>query len=263
MILTKDVSCDTFYLHDILRFPAKKNQKLKSRNLLSDFKLVAKLWAEFIGSTFLVMAAISPVILFNRVLDSGIGIAVLADAVGVAWVLFALISVFGPVSGAHFNPAVSLSFSYSGSLPWKILPYYVFVQIAGGIVGTLATHLMFYHQVDSLVTLSSVTRNGGCFPAEAFGTFILVFTIQALVYQKSDKLPMVVSLLVGGQLISTSSTMFANPQVTIARMLTYSAAGIRPVDGLIFIVVQFSSAIVATITWQYIFEKNKIPTPDE
>ena len=74
---------------------------------------------------------------------------------------------------------------------------------------------------------------------------------------------MVVSLLVGGQLISTSSTMFANPQVTIARMLTYSAAGIRPVDGLIFIAVQFSSAIVATITWQYIFEKNKIPTPDE
>ena len=93
MILTKDVSCDTFYLHDILRFPAKKSQKFESRNLLSDFKLVAKLWAEFIGSTFLVMAAISPVILFNRVLDSGIGIAVLADAVGVAWVLFALISV--------------------------------------------------------------------------------------------------------------------------------------------------------------------------
>ena len=111
-------------------------------------------------------------------------------------------------------------------------------------------------------TLSRVTRNGGCFPAEAFGTFILVFTIQALVYQKSDKVPLIVSLLVGGQLISTSSTMFANPQVTIARMFTYSAAGIRPVDGLVFIVVQFASAIVATIIWQYMFEK-KILTPDK
>ena len=223
------------------------------------FKLVSKLWAEFIGSTFLVMAAISPVILFNRILDSGIGIAVLADAVGVAWVLFALISVFGPISGAHFNPAVSLSFAYSRNLPWKILPYYVFVQIAGGIVGTLATHLMFYHQVNSLVTLSSVTRNGGCFPAEALGTFILVFTIRALVYQESDKLPLVISLLVGGQIISTSSTMFANPQVTIARMLTYSAAGIRPVDGLIFIVMQFSSAIVATITWHCLLYTSPSP----
>ena len=230
---------------------------------MSDFKLVAKLWAEFIGSMFLVMASISPVILFNRVLDSGIGISVLADSVGVAWVLFALISVFGPISGAHFNPAVSLSFAYSGSLPWRNFPYYVFVQIAGGVSGTLATHLMFYHQVDSLVTLSRVARNGGCFPAEAFGTFILVFTIQALVCQKSDKVPLIVSLLVGGQLISTSSTMFANPQVTIARMFTYSAAGIRPVDGLVFIVVQFASAIVATIIWQYMFEKNKILTPDK
>merc|ERR1712100_934212 len=103
----------------ILRFPIRKSQKSKSSNLLSNFKLVAKLWAEFIGSMFLVMASISPVILFNRVLDSGIGISVLADSVGVAWVLFALISVFGPISGAHFNPAVSLSFAYSGSLPWR------------------------------------------------------------------------------------------------------------------------------------------------
>ncbi len=211
---------------------------------------------------FLVMAAVSPVILFNKILNAGIGIAVLADAMAVAWVLFALISAFEPVSGAHFNPAVSLSFVYSGKLTWKHFCVYVLFQVVGGFTGIIATHLMFFHQTDSLITVSNISRGGGCFFAEAFGTFILVFIIQSLVHQRSKKLPLIIGLLVGGQLIATSSTMFANPQVTIARMFTYSAAGVRPQDGLMFIVVQLVSAIAATVIWQQIFEKNKVLVQD-
>jgi len=211
---------------------------------------------------FLVMVAVSPIILFNKILNAGIGIAVLADAVAVAWVLFALISVFEPVSGAHFNPAVSLSFVCSGKLTWKRFFVYVLFQVAGGFTGIIATHLMFHHQINSLITASNISRGGGCFLAEAFGTFILIFTIHSLVHQQSKKLPIIIGLLVGGQLIATSSTMFANPQVTIARMFTYSAAGVRPQDGLIFIVVQLVSAIVATIIWRQIFEKNEILVQD-
>ena len=96
------------------------------------YKLSAKLWAEFLGSLFLVMAAISPIILFHQTLQSSIGLAVLADAVAVGWILFALIEIFGPISGAHFNPAVSLSLAFSRELKWRYLPAYVLSQICGG-----------------------------------------------------------------------------------------------------------------------------------
>ena len=194
----------------------------------AEYSVTAQLLSEYLGSLFLVMAAISPIILFNRVLNAGIALAVLADVLGVGTILFALIEMFGPVSGAHFNPAVTLATVICGTMSWRRAALYILMQIDGGLTGMIFSHLMFYHEIPRLVAVSEVTRVGGSYFAEILCTFILILTILLLVQRRSKKISIVVGLLVGGQLIATSSTMFANPQVTLARMFTYSAAGVKP-----------------------------------
>lgn len=198
------------------------------------------------------MAAISPIILFNRVLDAGIALAVLADAVAVGFVLFALIEIFGPISGAHFNPAVSLGMALIGHVKWGQAAIYLLAQIAGGLSGTICTHLMFYHESPRLIAVSQVTRSSGNYFAEILCTFILILAILILVQNKSDKTALVVGLLVGGELIATSSTMFANPQVTLARIFTYSAAGVRPFDGFIFMVMEVIGTVIAVFVFKVV-----------
>ena len=214
------------------------------------YAISSQILSEYLGSLFLVMAAISPIILFHQVLEAGIGMAVLADALAVGFILFALIEIFGPISGAHFNPAVSLAMVLGGKISWKGTLIYILAQIAGGLTGTIFSHLMFYHKIPKLITISEVTRAGGNYFAEILGTFILVLVIFLLVHHQSDKLSLVVGMLVGGQLIATSSTMFANPQVTIARMFTYSAAGVMPVDGAVFILMQIIGAVLAVLVFR-------------
>lgn len=211
---------------------------------------------EYLGSLFLVMAAISPIILFNRALDAGIALAVLADAVAVGFVLFALIEIFGPISGAHFNPAVSLGMALTGHVKWRHAAIFLPAQIAGGLSGTILTHLMFYHENPRLIAISQLTRSSGNYYAEFLGTFILILAILMLTQYKSDKTALVVGLLVGGQLIATSSTMFANPQVTLARIFTYSAAGVRPMDGFIFMLMELTGAVIAVLVFN-VLKKTK------
>ncbi len=207
---------------------------------------------EYIGSLFLVMAAISPIILFNRVLDSGIALAVLANALAVGFVLFALIEMFGAISGAHFNPAVTLAMVVSGQMKWLRASTYILVQMAGGFTGMIFSHLMFYHEIPQVIAISRVTRSGGNYLSEILGTFILVLAIFFLVENRSEKTSLVIGMLVGGELIATSSTMFANPQVTFARIFTYSAAGVKPFDGMIFILMEIAGAILAVLVWKTI-----------
>jgi glycerol uptake facilitator-like aquaporin len=111
---------------------------------------------------------------------------------------------------------------------------------------------MYYDTIPQLITVSTIPRTGGAYIAEIIGTFILVLCIMSLVHQKSDRVSLVVGLLVGGMLLSTSSTMFANPQVTLARIFTYSVAGIQPLDALIFIGLQFFTSFLAVIVWKKI-----------
>jgi len=210
-------------------------------------QLLSELIAELLGSMFLVMAAISPIILFRSVLHSSIEIAVIADALAVGFVLCALIEIFGPISGAHFNPAVTFAMLLSKKIELAKAGLFVVFQIIGGLLGTLASHLMFFNQVRKIVAVSVIERSNYVFCAEVFGTFILVLAIFLLVKAGSTKLPIIIGLLVGGQLMATSSTMFANPQVTIARMFTYSDAGIRPIDGLVFIAMQLIGAFLAVM----------------
>jgi len=216
---------------------------------------LAELVAEYIGSMFLVMAAISSMILFTSIFESTKSVAVLANAIAVAFVLCALIEMFGSISGAHFNPVVTLVMTLEKKIGASKAVAFMLVQIAGGITGTVVSRLMFLGEVGSMMAVSDTVRNGYVYFGEIAGTFILVLAILMLVKVRSNKLSIIVGFLVGGQLLSTSSTMFANPQVTIARMFTNSAAGIRPIDGLVFIVMQVIGALLAYAVYRLIFAK--------
>ena len=221
----------------------------------TEYTISAQILSEYLGSLFLVMAAISPLILFHQVLEAGIGIAVLADALAVGFILFALIEIFAPISGAHFNPAVSLAMVLGGKISWKGASIYILAQVAGGLTGTLCSHLMFYHEIPKLIAVSEVTRPGGNYFSEILCTFVLVLAILLLVHNKSDKISLAVGMLVGGQLIATSSTMFANPQVTLARMFTYAAAGVTPFDGAVFILMEVIGAVLAVLTFKAVIRQ--------
>ena len=222
------------------------------------WELSKRLAAEFLGSMFLVAAAVSPIILFGTVLGSPPYIALLADAIAVAFVLCALIEIFCPISGAHFNPLVTLVVWLKKEMGIKESALYVVVQVLGGFIGILITHLMFRDYVGGLVFVSEVARDNYNFIGEIVGSFILIFVILMLVETKSTKTSIIVGLLVGGQIMATSSTFFANPQVTIARMFTNSDAGIRPISGLGFITMQFIGALLAYGAYKFFASKKKI-----
>lgn len=215
-----------------------------------------ELCAEYLGSMFLVLAAIAPTIFFVYILESSIGLAILANAIAVAFVLMALIEVFGPVSGAHFNPLVSLIMALEKKIQPQKAILFLLMQIAGGISGLVLTHLMFWEEKGVLFSLSENVRRYA-YLGEVLGTFILILAILMLLKGRSSHVPMMVAFLVGGQIMATSSTMFANPQVTIARMFTSSTAGIRPLDGLVFIGMQLIGALLAYAVYKLIFAKNK------
>jgi glycerol uptake facilitator-like aquaporin len=131
------------------------------------------------------------------------------------------------------------------------------VQILGGLVGLLISHAMYFDQISIIFTISTISRSGGAYLAEFLGTLLLVLSILILVNNKSDRSSFVVGILVGGMLIATSSTMFANPQVTLARIFTYSQAGISPLDALIFITMEIFGSFVAT----YVFKVTNLCEP--
>jgi len=214
--------------------------------------LRSELAAEFVGSMFLVMAAVASMIFFVYVLDANKSVAILANAVAVAFVLMVLIEMFSPISGAHFNPIVTLIMVLEKKINAKKAALFFVVQISGGLTGTLLTHLMFWNETGTLFAVSENVRSHAYF-GEVIGTFILILAILMLVRGKSTHVPMMVGFLVGGQLMATSSTMFANPQVTVARMLTSTTSGIRPIDGLVFIAMQFIGALLAYAVYKLLF----------
>jgi len=205
---------------------------------------------EFIGSMFLVIAAVSPTILFIDVFNASIGLTVLADAIAVGFVLFALIEIFGPICTAYFNPVVSVSYALTNDLTWREAGRYSLFQILGGLFGIVVTHLMYYDRIHMLISVSTIQRSGGAYLAEMLGTFILVLCILSLVHQRSTRTSLVVGLLVGGMILATSSSMFANPMITIARVFTYADAGIQVMDAFIFILLQFIAGFIAVFVWK-------------
>ncbi len=219
------------------------------------YSLPQRLAAEWLGSMLLTFTAISPVILARQVLGAPLALAVLMDALAVGFVLFVLIEVLEPVSYCHINPAVTLAMMASGHLEVRVGLWYIPFQFLGGLVGVLASHLMFFHQpFFHLLSLSAVHRQGGPYFAELVGTFVLVLVIYGGMARHSRQIGLTVGLLVGGFLITTSSTMFANPQVTLARVFTFSAAGISPVDALFFMIMEVVGALAAVKAADFLFK---------
>ena len=215
--------------------------------------LKQNLMAEFIGSMFLVVVAIASTILPYSVLNAGLPLTILINALAVALVLFALIETFASISGAHFNPAVTLALLASRDIRPKVAGYYIGAQFAGGFIGLLTAHLMFYDTIQKVLVVSDMVKGPGAMFAEFVGTFMLVGVIIGCVRGGSKSTSLGVAFLVGGLLISTSSTMFANPMVTFNRIFTYAVCGIAPGSAVLFIVAELAGAMAGALTFCYIF----------
>lgn len=215
--------------------------------------LKQNLLAEFIGSLFLVVVAIASTIMPYNILGGDLTLSVFINAFAVALVLFALIETFASISGAHFNPAVTLALLVSRDVRPRVAACYIAAQFAGGFIGLLTAHLMFYDTMGTLLVVSENIKTPGTFFAEFVGTFMLVGVIIGCVRGGSNKTSLAVAFLVGGLLVTTSSTMFANPMVTFNRMFTYAICGIAPESGVFFIVAEVLGALSAAVTFCYIF----------
>jgi glycerol uptake facilitator-like aquaporin len=206
------------------------------------FDLNRRLAAEALGTAFLVAAVIGSGIMATS-LTGDVALALLANTIATGAALVVLITMFGPISGAHFNPAVSLVFALARDLGWRDFIAYAAVQIAGGIAGTLAAHAMF---ALPLVEASQKVRTGG---AQWFSEGIAAFGLVAVILTGLRFSRASVAWLVGLYIVSaywfTASTSFANPAVAIARSLTDSFAGIRPLDLPGFIAAELIGAVAA------------------
>jgi glycerol uptake facilitator-like aquaporin len=209
---------------------------------MADFDLRRRLAAEALGTAFLVAAVVGSGIMAET-LTRDTALQLLCNTLPTGAVLVVLISVLGPISGAHFNPAVSLVFASRGELSRSETIFYVAAQIAGGIAGTMIAHLMFGLP---LLDLSVKLRTGGGqWFAEAVATFGLVVTILAGIRFQKPAVAWLVGLYITSAYWFTASTSFANPAVTLARALTNSFSGIAPVSVPLFIAAQVAGALLA------------------
>jgi len=178
-------------------------------------------------------------------LSHDVGLQLLGNTLPTGAMLVVLITILGPISGAHFNPAVSLVFAIKRDLPPRDAVFYVFAQVAGGVAGTIVAHLMF---ALPLVALSEKVRTGGAqWFAEWVATFGLVATILGGIRFERSAVPWLVGPYITAAYWFTASTLFANPAVAIARSLTNTFSGIRPVDLLGFIIAQLFGAVCALV----------------
>ena len=211
--------------------------------------LAQRVFAEGLGTAFLLAAVVGSGIMAAKLADGNGAIALLCNTLPTGAILVVLILVFGPLSGAHFNPAVSVAFVLRGELPWSIAAMYIAAQVVGGIAGVWAAHLMFELP---LWQLSVTARTGpGQWLAEAVATFGLVLTIFGCVARTPAAVPYAVGLYITSAYWFTASTSFANPAVTIARALSDTFAGIAPGGVLAFIAAQLVGmlAALAVATW--------------
>ncbi len=209
-----------------------------------------KLAAEGLGTAFLLAIVVGSGIMGDR-LSTDDAIALLGNTIATGAGLVVLIMVFGPASGAHFNPAVTLSFWMQGQITARLALLYVMVQIIGGLIGVGAAHAMF---AEPLLQMSVKARStSGEMLGELIATFALVFTIIACVRRRPEAVPVAVGLIITAGYWFTSSTSFANPAVTIARTWTNTFAGIEGGSVPGFLIAQIIGAVVATVfaNWLY------------
>jgi glycerol uptake facilitator-like aquaporin len=222
---------------------------------MADFDLRRRLAAEALGTAFLVAAVVGSGIMAER-LTRDTGLQLLCNTLPTGAALVVLISILGPISGAHFNPAVSLVFAARGELPRSETILYIAAQIAGGVAGTMIAHLMFGLPV---IELSAKLRaGGGQWLAEAAATFGLVTAILGGIRFQKPAIPWLVGLYITSAYWFTASTSFANPAVTIARALTNSFSGIAPISVPVFMAAQVTGALLAGLLGGWLFRPGSI-----
>lgn len=212
--------------------------------------LARRVTAEFFGTGLLVAAVVGSGIMGERLAGGNVAIALLANTIATGAALVALILTFGPISGAHLNPVVTLADAFERGLPWSETPHYILAQILGAVGGTLAAHLMFALPV---VSLSQHARSGG---AQIFSEFVATFGLLCVIWGCSRLRSNAVAFAVGAYITAaywfTASTSFANPAVSIARSLSDTFAGIRPTDVPGFVLAQLAGGIAATFLFRWL-----------
>ena len=217
-------------------------------------RLSRRATAEGLGTCLLVAAVVGSGIMGVRLAGGNVAMALLANAIATGTVLVALVLTFGPVSGAHFNPSVTLADASQGGTAWRDVPSYIGAQIVGAVAGVLAAHAMFD---ETLLQVSQHVRSG---PGQLWSEFVATFGLMAVIWgcsrRRADALPFAVGLYITGAYWFTASTSFANPAVTLARTLTGTFVGIRPLDAPGFIVAQCLGAAAATWLFRWL-----VPAP--
>lgn len=206
--------------------------------------------AEAAGTAFLLAAIVGSGVMGERLAGGNIAIALLANTLATGATLVALILTFGPISGAHFNPVVTLADASQGGLAWREVPGYIAAQLAGAFVGVASAHMMFS---EAIFSASRHARSGG---AQLFSEFVATFGLLCVIWGcarlRSSAVPFAVGAYITGAYWFTASTSFANPAVTLARSASDTFAGIRPTDAPGFIVTQLAGAAAATALFRWL-----------
>lgn len=206
--------------------------------------------AEAIGTALLLAAVVGSGIMGDRLAGGNVAIALLANTLATGAALIALILTFGPISGAHFNPAVTLADASQGGLRWPEVPGYIAAQAAGAILGVWTAHLMFG---EAILQVSRHARAGRAQLASEFvATFGLLAVIWGCSRRRAEAVPVAVGLYIAAAYWFTASTSFANPAVTLARSFTDTFSGIRPADAPGFIAAQLAGAFAATLLFRWL-----------
>jgi len=206
--------------------------------------IARRVTAEAVGTCLLLAAVVGSGIMGERLAGGNVAVALLANTLATGAALVALILTFGPISGAHFNPAVTVADASQGGLPWDEVPLYLGAQIVGAFAGVAAAHFMFE------MPLFFASRHARSGPAQAFSEFVATFGLLAVIWGcarlRSSAVPFAVASYITAAYWFTASTSFANPAVTLARSATDTFAGIRPADVPAFVIAQFVGAAAAT-----------------
>jgi glycerol uptake facilitator-like aquaporin len=214
------------------------------------FSLARRVVAEAIGTALLLAAVVGSGIMGERLAGGSVGLALLANTLATGAALVALILTFGPISGAHFNPAVTLADASQRGLPWSEVPLYVAAQLAGAFGGVAAAHLMFAEPI------FSASRHARAGLAQAFSEGVATFGLLAVIWGCGKLRPQAVPFAVAAYITAaywfTASTSFANPAVTLARSATDTFVGIRPSDAPAFIAAQLVGAAGATVLFRWL-----------
>jgi glycerol uptake facilitator-like aquaporin len=220
------------------------------KNSVPFMSLFRRIVAEGLGTAFLLAAVVGTGIMAEKLASGNMAIALLANTVATGATLTTLVFTFGPISGAHFNPAVTLTDASQGGISWRDALAYVAAQIAGAFVGVAVAHLMFGQ---ALLQVSHHIRAGG---GQLFSEFIATFGLLCVIWGcsrlRSEAVPVAVGLYITGAYWFTASTSFANPAVTLARAFTDTFVGIRSLDAPGFIVTQLIGAFAATVLFRWL-----------